>query len=76
MEWLSKGVTARRKRNIRRKENIYTFKEKFENQRKDFLKSISKIKINYDENELGGPNLLVNFFNVKKNLKLLSMKKL
>ena len=36
MEWLSKGVTARRKRNIRRKENIYTFKEKFENQRKDF----------------------------------------
>ena len=36
MEWLSKGVTARRKRNIRRKENIYTFKEKFENQRKIF----------------------------------------
>ena len=69
MEWLSKGVTARRKRNIRRKENIYTFKEKFENQRKDFVKSISKIKINYDENELGGPNLLVNFFNVKKKNK-------
>ena len=33
------------------------------------LKSISKIKINYDENELGGPNLLVNFFNVKKKFK-------
>ena len=38
-EWLSKGVTARRKRNVRRKENFYNFKEDFENQRRDFLKS-------------------------------------
>ncbi len=66
MEWLSKGVTARRKRNIRRKDNLYTFKEEFDIQRKEFLKSISKIKINYEENETSGPNLLVNFFNVKK----------
>ena len=38
MEWLAKGVTARRKRNVRRKENFYNFKEEFESQRRDFLK--------------------------------------
>ena len=68
MEWMAKGVTARRKRNVRRKENFFNFKEEFENQRRDFLKSISKVKINYEENESNSPNLLVNFFNVKKNL--------
>ena len=76
MEWLAKGVTARRKRNIRRKENFYNFKEEFENQRRDFLKSISKVKINYEENEVNGPNLLVNFFNVKKKFTVLKKKKL
>ena len=65
---MAKGVTARRKRNVRRKENFFNFKEEFENQRRDFLKSISKVKINYEENESNSPNLLVNFFNVKKNL--------
>ena len=68
MEWLAKGVTARRKRNVRRKENFYNFKEAFESQRRDFLKSISKVKINYEDNEINGPNLLVNFFNVKKKI--------
>ena len=69
-EWLAKGVTARRKRNVRRKENFFNFKEDFENQRRDFFKSISKVKINYEEKEVMGPNLLVNFFNVKKKFKV------
>ena len=75
IEWLAKGVTARRKRNIRRKENLYSFKESFENQRRDFFKSISKVKINYKENEVNGPNLLVNFFNVKKKFTVLEEEK-
>ena len=75
MEWLAKGVTARRKRNVRRKENFYNFKEEFENQRRDFLKSISKVKINYEENESNSPNLLVNFFNVKKKFTVLGKEK-
>ena len=66
MEWLSKGVTARRKRNVRRKSEIFTFKEDFEKQRSEFLKSISKVKISYDEEEQSGTNLLINFHNVKK----------
>ena len=74
-EWLSKGVTARRKRNVRRKENFYNFKEDFENQRRDFLKSISKVKINYEENQTNTPNLLDNFFNVKKKFKVFGQEK-
>ena len=75
MEWMAKGVTARRKRNARRKENFFNFKEEFENQRRDFLKSISKVKINYEENESNSPNLLVNFFNVKKKFTVLDKEK-
>ena len=72
---MAKGVTARRKRNVRRKENFFNFKEEFENQRRDFLKSISKVKINYEENESNSPNLLVNFFNVKKKFTVLDKEK-
>ena len=68
-------MTARRKRNVRRKENFYNFKEDFENQRRDFLKSISKVKINYEENQTNTPNLLVNFFNVKKKFKVFGQEK-
>ena len=75
MEWMAKGVTARRKRNVRRKENFFNFKEEFENQRRDFLKSISKVKINYEETESNRPNLLVNFFNVKKKFTVLDKEK-
>ena len=75
MEWMAKGVTARRKRNVRRKENFFNFKEEFENQRRDFLKSISKVKINYEENESNSPNLLVNFFSVKKKFTVLDKEK-
>ena len=75
MEWMAKGVTARRKRNVRRKENFFNFKEEFENQRRDFLKSISKVKINYEENESNSSNLLVNFFNVKKKFTVLDKEK-
>ena len=38
--------------------------------RRDFLKSTSKVKINYEENQTNTPNLLVNFFNVKKKFKV------
>ena len=65
-EWLSKGVTARRKRNIRRKEIYYTEKFNYEKQRGEFLKSISKTKIPVTKQINQGTNLLMNFYNVKK----------
>ncbi len=66
IEWLSKGVTARRKRNIRRKKNIFDFSSNLKKERSEFLKSIEKTKILIDENNFESPNLLINFFNVKK----------
>ncbi|PPR42410.1 MAG: ABC transporter ATP-binding protein uup [Alphaproteobacteria bacterium MarineAlpha8_Bin1] len=65
-EWLAKGVTARRKRNVRRKKNIYEFKSNLKKDRSEFLKAISKTKIIFDEKSFDSPNLLINFFNVKK----------
>jgi len=67
MEWLSKGVTARRKRNTRRKNNILTFKNDYEKQRSEFLKSITKTSINVSERDTFGPNILVNCYKVNKS---------
>ena len=66
MEWMSKGVTARRKRNVRRKNNILNFKNDYENQRSEFLKSITKTNINISERDHFGPNILVNCYKVNK----------
>ncbi|MAI29362.1 MAG: hypothetical protein CMP38_04040 [Rickettsiales bacterium] len=75
MEWLSKGITARRKRNVRRKNNILTFKNNYEKQRSEFLKSISKTNINISERNKFGPNVLVNCYKVKKGFILNKLNK-
>ena len=67
MEWLSRGVTARRKRNIRRKNNILIFKNDYEKQRSEFLKSITKANINVSEIDNIGPNILVSCNKIKKS---------
>ena len=67
-DWLSKGVKARRKRNERRKEEFFSFKENYEQQRSDFIKTISKIQIPLeDKKDNNGPNILINFINVSKS---------
>ena len=67
MEWLSRGVTARRKRNIRRKNNILIFKNDYEKQRSEFLKSITKANINISEIDNIGPNILVSCNKIQKS---------
>ncbi len=68
--WLNRGVKARRKRNIKRKDNIYSMKSSYDEEKKEFMKSISKIKISNDATELeDGPNVLINFVNVNKSFK-------
>ncbi len=65
--WLNRGVKARRKRNIRRKENIHLLKNTYKEENRDFLKSISKVHIPTDPSSLdNGPNLLISFVNVMK----------
>ncbi len=68
-EWLAKGITARRKRNVRRKKNINEFKSNLKKDRSDFLKAISKTRIIFDEKDFDSPNLLINFFKVNKKFK-------
>ena len=68
IDWLSKGVKARRKRNERRKEELFSFKESYEQQRSDFIKTISKIKIPLEDiKENNSPNILINFINMRKS---------
>ena len=68
--WLNRGVKARRKRNIKRKDNIHSMKSSYDEDKKEFMKSISKIKISNDATELeDGPNVLINFVNVNKSFK-------
>ena len=68
--WLNRGVKARRKRNIKRKDNVYSMKSSYDEEKKEFMKSISKIKISSDATELeDGPNVLINFVNVNKSFK-------
>ncbi len=68
--WLNRGVKARRKRNIKRKDNVYNMKSSYDAEKKEFMKSISRIKISDDVAELeNGPNVLINFVNVNKSFK-------
>ena len=68
LTWLSRGVKARRKRNIRRKDNVGILKNSYEQQNREFIKSISKIQIPLESTNIDdGPNLLINFVNVSKS---------
>ena len=76
-DWLSKGVKARRKRNEKRKDDLFQMRAEYKSQRSEFLKSISKIKIPLlDKNEMEGPNFLLHFHNVTKSFKDLDNEKL
>ncbi len=66
LEWLSKGVKARRKRNERRKENVKLLEKEFKAQKSDFLKSISTVKFNQIDHSEVGPNIVAQLFNVSK----------
>ena len=68
IDWLNKGIKARRKRNLKRKDNISELKTNYEIENREFIKSISRIKIPNSSKEIeNGPNLLINFINVNKN---------
>jgi ATP-binding cassette subfamily F protein uup len=68
LEWLNKGVKARRKRNEKRKENVILLKSSYKQENSEFVKSISKIKLPESSHTIdNGPNILINFINVDKN---------
>ncbi len=68
LTWLSRGIKARRKRNVRRKDNVNILKNSYEQQNREFIKSISRIKIPLESAIINdGPNILINFINVSKS---------
>ncbi len=67
LEWLNKGIKARRKRNIKRKENVNLLKKSYKEENSEFLKSISRVIIPKESTKIvEGPKILINFINVSK----------
>ena len=69
IEWLSKGVKARRKRNERRKENVRSLENDFKKQKSEFMRAISTVRFNQMEFDEIGPNIIAQFFNASKSYK-------
>ena len=68
LDWLSKGVKARRKRNMKRKIQAKELELSIKQEQSEFINSIKKVSVNQaDENdEFFGSNVVANFFNVSK----------
>jgi ATP-binding cassette subfamily F protein uup len=66
LEWATKGIKARRKRNVRRVEEVKKAREKLESDLSSYRRAVKKIEINIAEVDLT-TNVVAEFFNVSKN---------
>ncbi len=69
IEWASKGVKARVKRNVRRLEQIKLMQKKLENDESSYRRAISKIKVNSNIKFKDHAKSISEFFNVSKSFK-------
>ncbi len=69
IEWASKGVKARVKRNVRRLEKIRQMKKKLEEDESSYRSAISKIKVNSNTKFKDHAKSISEFFNVSKSFK-------
>ena len=69
IEWASKGVKARVKRNVRRLEQIKLMQKKLEEDESSYRRAISKIKINSNIKFKDHAKSISEFFNVSKSFK-------
>ena len=69
IEWASKGVKARVKRNIRRLEQIKLMQKKLEEDISSYKRAISKIKVNSNIKFKDHAKSISEFFNVSKSFK-------
>ena len=69
IEWASKGVKARVKRNIRRLEQIKIMQKKLEEDESSYRRAISKIKVNSNIKFKDHAKSISEFFNVSKSFK-------
>ena len=69
IEWASKGVKARVKRNVRRLEQIKLMQKKLEEDESSYRSAISKIKVNSNIKFKDHAKSISEFFNVSKSFK-------
>ena len=69
IEWASKGVKARVKRNVRRLEQIKLMQKKLEEDESSYRRAISKIKVNSNIQFKDHAKSISEFFNVSKSFK-------
>ena len=69
IEWASKGVKARVKRNVRRLEQIKLMQKKLEEDETSYRRAISKIKVNSNIKFKDHAKSISEFFNVSKSFK-------
>ena len=69
IEWASKGVKARVKRNVRRLEQIKLMQKKLEEDASSYRRAISKIKVNSNIKFKDHAKSISEFFNVSKSFK-------
>ena len=70
IEWASKGVKARVKRNVRRLEQIKLMQKKLEEDESSYRRAISKIKVNSNIKFKDHAKSISEFFNVSKSFKI------
>ena len=69
IEWASKGVKARVKRNVRRLEQIKLMQKKLEEDESSYRRTISKIRVNSNIKFKDHAKSISEFFNVSKSFK-------
>ena len=69
IEWASKGVKARVKRNVRRLDQIKLMQKKLEEDESSYRRAISKIKVNSNIKFKDHAKSISEFFNVSKSFK-------
>ena len=69
IEWASKGVKARVKRNVRRLEQIKLMQKKLEEDESSYRRAMSKIKVNSNIKFKDHAKSISEFFNVSKSFK-------
>lgn len=67
VEWASRGVKARRKRNVRRLELVKEMKEKLKQDQSSFRRVVSKIALPKMDNDEASSKIVAEFFNVHKS---------
>jgi ATP-binding cassette subfamily F protein uup len=65
LEWATKGIKARRKRNVRRVENVKKARDKLKQDLSSYRRAVKKIEIDAPNVELES-NIVAEFYNVSK----------